>query len=225
MKIHLENQSVKIFGNGLYQAQVNIQNSFVIDAQSVFNPSDKIKIITYPSRYSCHIQANTNHKGIWTINYTPHKIGQLQIDIFLGDKLLNSNPFKINVFDINQINISNLNDGFVDKLVRFDIDINRAGTGQLDILVENGRIPCQIISTNLSIFNAFFLPHKSGEYMIDVRFNGLTIPGSPFFCQIKNLPRVIVYNNLLNAHVGHPLSFDIYNQSQLLDIKIIGKSI
>ena len=34
-----------------------------------------------------------------------------------------------------------------------------------------------------------------------------------------------VSNHLTNAHVGHPLSFDIHNQSVLLDINITGKDI
>jgi hypothetical protein len=224
-EIYLGNQSVNIFGDGLYQAQVNVESSFFIDAQSIFNLKDDVKIITYPSRYLCHTQVNTNHKGVWMINYIPNEIGQMQIDIYLGDKILNSNPFKINVFDINQIHVSNLNNVFVDELVRFDVDINKAGIGQLEISVQNGRTPCQIISSILSIFNVSFLPHECGEYIIDIKFNGLTIPDSPFSCYINDLPRVIVYNNLMNVHVGHPVSFDIYNQCQSLDIAILSKTI
>jgi len=126
------------------------------------------------------MQIINNHNGIWLINYTSNKIGQIQIDIFLGEKLLNNNPFKINIFDINQIHISNLTDGFVDQLVKFNIDTSKAGIGQLEIIVQDGQISCDAISRGLSQFDVIFLPHKCGLYKIDIRYNGLTIPGNSY---------------------------------------------
>jgi filamin len=168
---------VNIFGNGLYQAQVNIPTSFIINAHSRYNPNDKIKIITHPSKYACDMQVDNNHNGIWMVNYTPHEIGEMQIDIFLGDKLLNSNPFKVNIFDINQIYISNINDGIINHLVQFFIDASKAGIGQLDVAVQDGQISCDAISHGSSKFDVTFLPRQCGQYKIDIRFNGLTIPG------------------------------------------------
>ena len=71
--INLENQPIKISGDGLYQAQVNLQSSFIINVYSSFNPTDEVKIIIHPSTYTCHMQIINNHNGIWTINYTPNK--------------------------------------------------------------------------------------------------------------------------------------------------------
>ncbi len=176
--INLENPSVKIFGDGLYQAQVNVQSSFIIHAYSIFNQLDEVKIITHPSEYPCQIETIDNHDGTWTVNYTPKEIGQIQIDIFLDDKRTNSIPYKINVFDINQVNVSNLHDGFVDQLIKFHIDTSQAGIGQLEIIVEDGQVACDVISRASSQYDVTFLPPKGGLYKIDIRFNGLIIPGN-----------------------------------------------
>jgi len=114
------------------------------------------------------------------VNYTPNKIGQIEINIFLGEKLLNSNPFKVNIFDINQIYISNLNTGLVNQLVKFNIDTSKAGIGQLDIIVQDGQISCDAISRSSSQFDVIFVPHKCGLYKIDIRYNGLTVPGNSY---------------------------------------------
>jgi filamin len=119
-----------------------------------------------------------NHNGIWMVNYTPNEIGQIQIDIYLNEKLLNSNPYKVNIFDINQIYVTNLNDGLVDQLVKFNIDTSKAGIGQLEIVVQDGQVSCDAISYTSSQFDVTFLPHQSGLYKIDIRYNGLAIPGN-----------------------------------------------
>jgi filamin len=139
---------------------------------------DEVKIITHPSEYPCQIEIIDNHDGTWTVNYTPKQIGQIQIDIFLDDKRMNSIPYKINVFDINQVHISNLQNGFVDQLVKFHIDISQAGIGQLEIIVEDGQVGCDVISHSSSQYDVTFLPHTGGLYKIDIRFNGLIIPGN-----------------------------------------------
>jgi len=200
------------------------------------------------------MQVINNHDGTWTINFIPNEIGETYIDIFLGDELVNGSPFKVNVFDINQIHVSNINDGIVGHLMKFDIDASKAGVGQLEIIIQDGRIPCDAIPQGSFQFNATFLPSEPGQYTIDVKFNGLPVPGivkineqkekkkmllvcfflgSPFSCYISDVSRITVSDSLTSAHVGLPLSFDIHhwdlydyhNQSIPLDIKITGRFI
>ena len=126
-----------------------------------------------------------NHNGLYIINYIPNQIGQIQIDIYLNHKLLNKTPYKVNIFDINQINLSNLTDGFIDQIKTFDIDISKAGIGQLEILIENGKIPCEVITNNTSQFSIVFLPYYSGLCQIDIKFNGISIPSNSFLYEKK----------------------------------------
>ncbi len=196
INIRLENPSVKIFGDGLYQAQVNVQSSFIINAYSIFNQLDEVKIITHPLEYPCQIEIIDNHDGTWTVNYTPKEIGQIQIDIYLDDKRMNSIPYKINVFDVNEVHVSNIHDGFIDQLVKFHIDTSQAGIGQLEIIVDDGQVGCDVISRSSSQYDVTFLPHTGGLYKIDIRFNGLIIPGN-----LTNRKRLkFVFFSLFSIH-------------------------
>jgi filamin len=131
-----------------------------------------------PSKRPCPMQVIDNHDGTWTVNYTPNEVGETYIDIFLGNELVNGSPFKVNVFDINQIHVSNINSGIIGHLVKFDIDASNAGVGQLEIVVQDGRIPCNATPRGSFHFDAAFLPDESGRYTIDIKFNGLPIPGN-----------------------------------------------
>jgi len=259
--------SVRAFGNGLQQAQIGIETSFTVDARGVLNRNDDVKVVVTskinksnnsslsflnllgPSKHTCHMQIINNRNSTWTVSYIPTEVGETYIDIFFGDELVNGSPFKVNTFDINQIHVSNIDSGIVGHLVKFHIDASKAGVGQLEIIVQDGLIPCNAIPQDSFRFDATFLPNKPGRHAIDIKFNGLPVPGnqitkrkqicfisisgSPFSCYISDLSRITVSDSLTSAHVGVPLSFDIhhwdlfdyYNQSIPFDITITGKMI
>ncbi|CAF1246383.1 unnamed protein product [Rotaria sordida] len=203
---------VRAFGDGLRQAQLDIQTSFTVDALAALNPDDDVKVVvTTPSKQTCHMQVINNRNGTWTVNYIPNEVGETYIDVFFGTELVCGSPFKVNVFDINQIHVSNIDSGTVGHLVKFHIDASEAGVGQLEIVIQDGRIPCDAISCGSFQFDATFLPNEPGRYTIDIKFNGLPIPGSPFSCYINDISRVTVSDSLTSGHIGLPLSFDIHH--------------
>lgn len=194
------------------------------------------------------MQIINNHDGTWTVSYIPTEVGETYIDLFLGTELVYGSPFKVNIFDINQIHVSNIDGGVVGHLVKFLIDASKAGVGQLEIVVQDGLLPCDAIPYEACRFEAIFLPNKPGKHTIDIKFNGLSVPGnpinkndeeyhvyffvgSPFTCYINDLSRVTVSDSLTSAQVGVPLSFDIHhwdlydyeNQHVPLDILITGE--
>lgn len=187
--------SIHAFGVGLQQAQIDLPTSFTVDAHAELNSNEDIKVVVTskihlykikkifsfylaPSKHTCPIEIIDNHDRTWTINYIPREVGETYIDIFLGDQLVNGSPFKVNVFDIHQIHVSNILDGLVGHLVKFDIDASNAGVGQLEIIIQDGQIPCHATSYGAFQFDAAFLPCEPGRYTIEVKFNGLSIPGS-----------------------------------------------
>ncbi|CAF3728092.1 unnamed protein product [Rotaria sp. Silwood1] len=233
----VENQKHKslihAFGDGLRQAQLGIQTSFTVDAHVELKPDDDVKVVvTTPSKQTCHMQVINNRNGTWTVNYIPNEVGETYIDVFLGNELISGSPFKVNIFDINQIHVSNIDAGMVGHLVKFHIDASEAGVGQLEIVIQDGRIPCDATSCGSFQFDATFLPKESGRYTIDIKFNGLPVPGSPFSCYVDDLSRVTISDSLTSGHVGLPLSFDIHhwdshnyhNRTIPLDVSITAPS-
>lgn len=171
---------MRISGDGLYQAQVNHQNSFLLHSNSPYHQLEEVKILTHPLEYPCQIDILDQNNGTWIVHYIPKEIGQIQIQILLDDQPAYKIPCQINIFDLNQIYISKLTDGYVNQWMTFLIDISRAGIGQLEILVNDGRIACDVLSRTASQYEVTFLPRQGGSYQIDIRFNGLIIPGNLF---------------------------------------------
>jgi filamin len=91
------------------------------------------------------------------------------------------------------------------------VDASQAGTGQLEIAVENGKIPCNFTNQGNLKFIPAFTPREPGKHNISIKFNGFEVPGSPFTCQVVDLNRV----TLLNHDTSRPFKFSINRQNSI----------
>uniref|UniRef100_A0A6P7EZ55 Filamin-A-like n=1 Tax=Diabrotica virgifera virgifera TaxID=50390 RepID=A0A6P7EZ55_DIAVI len=77
-------------------------------------------------------------------------------------------------------------DGVLGQPVEFEIDGSGAGSGDLEILVEGGRVTSSVKSLGGQRFRAAFTPHQALPHRVDIRFNGETVPGSPWHVNIMS---------------------------------------
>ena len=59
----------------------------------------------------------------------------------------------------------------------FLVDGSGAGSGDLEILVEGGRVTSSVRSLGGQRFKAAFTPHQALPHRVDIKFNGETVPG------------------------------------------------
>ena len=95
--------------------------------------------------------------------------------------------------------------GVVDQVVKFEVDASQAGTGQLEIAVENGRIPCNFSNQGNLRFIPSFTPREPGKHEVNVRFNSYEVPGSPFTCNVVDVDRVTLVNYDHNSTIIYPI--------------------
>lgn len=138
------------------------------------------------------------------------QIGEYYVDVFFANQLVNGSPFKCNVFDPNKIRMIPTLNGMVDQMVKFEVDASQAGTGQLEIAVENGRIPCNFSNQGNLRFIPCFTPREPGKHEVSVRFNNHDVPGSPFICNVIDLNRITLANFNQNT-----ASYPIYKTNSL----------
>lgn len=81
------------------------------------------------------------------------------------------------------------------------VDGSGAGSGDLEILVEGGKVTSSVRSLGGQKFKAAFTPHQPLPHRVDIRFNGDTVPGKwNFFFSLcwgyKHCTRLIKRINL-----------------------------
>ncbi|XP_066251151.1 filamin-A isoform X3 [Euwallacea similis] len=75
------------------------------------------------------------------------------------------------------IKVQPVPDGVLGQPVEFEIDGSGAGSGDLEILVEGGRVTSSVRSLGGQRFRAAFTPHQALPHRVDIKFNGETVPG------------------------------------------------
>lgn len=60
----------------------------------------------------------------------------------------------------------------------FAVDGSRAGSGNLEILVNGGRVTSSVRALGSQRFVASFTPHETGRHTVQITFNDETVPGN-----------------------------------------------
>jgi len=118
--------------------------------------------------------------------------------------------------------------GIVNQPAKFEVDASQAGTGQLEIAIENGRIPCTFQNQGNLRFIPSFTPFESGRHEITVKFNGYEVPGSPFYCQVVDVNKITVLgatDNLYSVYKSGSLELNINGMSsEDINVKLTSPS-
>lgn len=75
------------------------------------------------------------------------------------------------------IRVQDIPNGAIGRPVEFEIDGSKAGSGNLEILVNGGRVTSSVRSLGGQRFVASFTPHEPGIHTVQITFNGETVPG------------------------------------------------
>uniref|UniRef100_A0A8C3CZJ3 Filamin A n=1 Tax=Cairina moschata TaxID=8855 RepID=A0A8C3CZJ3_CAIMO len=135
------------------------------------------------------LEVKDNHDGTHTVTYTPLQQGNLGVAVTYGGDHIPKSPFSVPVapsVDLGKIKISGLDDKpEVGKDQEFTVKTKGAGgQGKVGAKVTGpGRkgVPCKV-EPGLSPDNSLvrWIPREEGPYELEVTYDGLPVPGSPF---------------------------------------------
>ena len=66
---------------------------------------------------------------------------------------------------------------FLARCLMCAVDASEAGTGNLEIMINNGQIPCTIVSNGRQKFRASFVPKEATVHFVALKFNGIKVQG------------------------------------------------
>ncbi|OUC45895.1 putative Filamin/ABP280 repeat protein, partial [Trichinella nativa] len=111
--------------------------------------------------------------------YFPIFPGLVRVDIALAGQAVDKSPFLVSVYDPNRVRIEPIAGGVIGQPVQFVIDAREAGKGQLEIAINQGRVPNGVQLQDPGQCLVTFIPDSAGVYLIDVTLNGDTVRGCP----------------------------------------------
>lgn len=126
-------------------------------------------------------------KGKYQVEYTPFEPGDHQIMVSYCDQPVKGGPFSCKAYDAGQVIVKHMPSlASINQPVSFNIDASEAGSGNIEILVNKGRIACSVQNLGSYKFLASFIPTKVEKHTIEMKFNNLPVVGSPWHVEVTD---------------------------------------
>ncbi|KAL8594786.1 hypothetical protein ACOMHN_047504 [Nucella lapillus] len=138
--------------------------------------------LTGPNGRSLPFDRETNMDGDVEVTYTPTLVGDHLVSVQCSGQEVADSPFLAKAFDIHAITVTTLTDVFVGQPVDFTINVQAAGEGQLQIMVDGGEIPNDVEQEDVGVYRISFIPVSPGLQTVEILFNDLALPASPLTC-------------------------------------------
>uniref|UniRef100_A0A915PJY8 Filamin n=1 Tax=Setaria digitata TaxID=48799 RepID=A0A915PJY8_9BILA len=130
--------------------------------------------------------------GIKKVEFIPVQVGDHEIEVRYAGTDVQGSPFTCRAYDPARISVGDIPNSVVDKPVHFIVDASQAGVGNLEVAVNEGRIPSMAQSLGQHRYDISFVPRELADHTISVRFNNEPVPGSPFVCHLVTSQSVTV---------------------------------
>ncbi|XP_034327978.2 filamin-A isoform X5 [Magallana gigas] len=219
---------VTVSGDGLSLVPVNRPAKFIVDTQGSSSGSVKVEI-TAPSGKNVLKKIESIGKGKYQVEYTPFEPGDHQIMVSYCDQPVKGGPFSCKAYDAGQVIVKHMPSlASVNQPVSFNIDASEAGSGNIEILVNKGRIACSVQNLGSYKFLASFIPTKAEKHTIEMKFNNLPVVGSPWHVEVTDPKSISVSGRGLDFVLVNRIENFVVNcgenMSKNINVSITGPS-
>lgn len=130
--------------------------------------------------------------GKYVVTFSPDKPDRYQVEVFWDNEEIKESPVNIKCLprksDVSKIKVSELDPGVVLQPVKFYVNADEAGDGELLVRARgptNGDPPqFNVESTGDGLYEAYYVPNAPGHHKFEVSWSGELIPGSPFYVNV-----------------------------------------
>ncbi|XP_067934891.1 filamin-B-like [Watersipora subatra] len=183
---------VKVYGAGIESGQPGVFSSFTVDASNV-KPGKLAFDIHGPAK--AVITSKDVGNNTCEVSYMPTEQGLHNIEITYDGQPVADSPFSLNVCleendkphnsKLVRVFGDGLTDGEAEKCCKFLVDTSVAGPGKLNFDLKGpSKTSLNAKSISPELCEVSYVPSQAGEYMLDVLFDDVNVPGSPFLVQV-----------------------------------------
>lgn len=210
-------------GKGLKFVPVKRPVTFALRAPG-FDQDDLSITVTAPSGREIPARIDTIRPGVYEVEYITPEVGDHVIEVSACGSPITGSPFHSSAYDSSKIRVAPMPSGLVGHPVEFEIDGSEAGSGNLEILVNGGRVTSEVKCLGNHRFVASFVPHTATSHVVEMKFNEDPVPGSPWECNIVATTDVQSVNGQSNSAILRVQTLENFpvSQTQFFDVVAIG---
>ncbi|XP_023287665.1 filamin-A isoform X2 [Orussus abietinus] len=200
---------MSVVGDSIRLVPAGTPALFELSALGFSSNEIDVQIITPSKRHiSAHIEEEPGRPGEFRVEFTPTEVGSHLVEVSIAGQKLPAGPLVAKVYNSSLIQVTDIPSAIVGHACQFRVDASAAGEGQLEISINEGEVPnhVQVVGGGRCLVS--FTPDIAKPHYIDIKFNGETVSGCPFVCNVSDTSRVTLsLNHLELIPVDQPASF------------------
>jgi filamin len=200
-----EHLKVEVHGRGSYEAKVNEEAEFTIDASKASVHGTGMPIVRLTGVQSdVEVRIRQIENNVFLCSYIPTAPGAYLLSVTWSERQIRGSPFKVTVSPNANINNSasrvicsgdGLRMGILGKEIKCFIDTRGAGPGELTAYCQgiNKTAFCRLFDHRDGTFTLFIKPQESGKHTLTIKYNDDDVPGSPYTLKVSGPPDASQY--------------------------------
>jgi len=219
---------VKAYGPGLHGGTVNTPCDFTIDTRPAGAGQLGRELgLTIDGPTKAEIECSSTTPGLFNVRYWPTEPGQYVANILYGEKAIPGSPFTAQINPPQMVDVSGVKTYgpgvepgvFLESVTDFTVDAKSVvpkGEGKVKAILTtpSGTLTeAQVIDNKDGTYTGLYTPFEQGPHKIDVAYDGLIVPNSPFHVNAApgcDPSKVKAYGpGLIGANPNKPASFTI----------------
>ncbi|XP_029947767.1 filamin B a isoform X1 [Salarias fasciatus] len=175
------------------RVEVNQEQQFTVNTKGAGGQGQLEVAVLSPSQrpLSCKMEPQPGKADVSLVRYTPTEEGVYSVNVSYDGHPVPGSPFPVEAHlppDPSKVRAfgPGLQGGLVGNPAEFTIDTKGAGTGGLGLTVEGpteAKIECS--DNGDGTCSVSYLPTEPGDYLVNILFEGVHIPGSPFRADVQ----------------------------------------
>ena len=172
-----------VSGRGISRACIGIPAEFLIDCSSAGSGNLNVEIED-PSGDAVETSIEPKGDGVFQVRFVPDVSLAHSVKVTWSDIPIPGSPFTCQVSDPSMCVArgDGLSGGILGQPSNFQVATEGAGTGNLSATVYGPSEPVELtlLSRDETTFVYQYTPQQTGQYIIEIKWDGFSIPGSPF---------------------------------------------
>lgn len=198
--------------------------TFTIQAQDAGPGTLDVKV-SGPIKTESELSVEDNGNGSYNVTLQPSAPGDFALDVLWSGRPVTGSPFTFRYRD----NVDSrrcrahgpgLAKAELGKPATFRVETTGAGQAQLTVsaLGESSRADVTVTKISSDVYNVEYLPDTPGAYIINVRWDGLHIPSSPYKVvinddvQLKAARCHLAGGHIRDSEVGQSVEFVVHTK-------------
>ncbi|XP_070539365.1 filamin-A-like isoform X2 [Ptychodera flava] len=189
----VDHSKVVCTGRGLKQGKVNEECEFIIDG-SLAGPGDP-KCTMSGLKEDIPLTLSPLGNDIYRVKYLPLTAGAYLLHLTWSDKQVEGSPFKVSIAQTaraEKVTVTGnaVREGIVGQPMRSIIDTKDAGPGQLTArcMGPHSTADVEVMDNHDGTYTLTLKPEESGRHMLEIKYGGDHINGSPFIVRVAGPP-------------------------------------